>query len=780
MRRFACFFDIIKFMRLRVLSALSLCVLGCNSEDERASEKNVVPKNLQITEIHYHPTLEHSEFIEITNNESQAIDLSGWRLSGEINFTFEPSSVLSSGAKMVICEDKSTFITQYDLNPDGEFFGKLNNNGGVVQLLNTNNDMVDVVQYDDGSTQDKSQAHDGVVGEWPISADGEGFSLQVMAKELDNTMPSSWGSLLPSPGQDTPHFTPPPRVENLEWTRLPNEDQDIVVTADCVRCTAPVLETLVGYPGTPLDPVPLSYAGTQWMAKVIHAEKQPGELIRMRIVDGEHNLAPLMDDSRIWFGTTIKSPNTADIPKLEWFVDDLEFEEVITNTQLDIVKTAVIAYDGDIWDQSTYNLRGNYSRSQNKKAFKIRFPDHHKIDIEGMPNPVDNFDLASAAADESKIRQVLAHQLAGEMGVVNVKAVHSEVHKNGQFYALYSIQEHPDSDFRKRYGLSNSSFYDTGTDPIGYNLPPDTRRETENELVSGPEGHLPENVNFDDWNIPSWVNMMAASSVLGHSDFRMGNFYMWIDHEKGSRAEGMLWDMDLTLGRTVPPDLNLGAMVTVLEDPNIWTGWRRWKIQASEPAFLKPAVLDPILRQMYLRRVRTLANEFLLSGRLAQAALELFATIQPLWNIDNTLWPQFKSNNFNENESIDKLTNEFVQGLLAHIDAGGPDGDLPGQQPAIPNLTITGPIDLGTASEHIVIKNNENVSIDLSGAKVSGDVEFIFPSGSVLPPGYEGHIVQNDARDGFRGAYTSRLVFGAYPVGPLNESPVLSIIWPTP
>ncbi|MBI4583158.1 MAG: lamin tail domain-containing protein, partial [Planctomycetes bacterium] len=57
-----------------------------------------------ITEIHYHPPAADSnlEFIEIYNSDPAIQNLSGYRFTGGVQFTFPPGTFLEGGAYLVV------------------------------------------------------------------------------------------------------------------------------------------------------------------------------------------------------------------------------------------------------------------------------------------------------------------------------------------------------------------------------------------------------------------------------------------------------------------------------------------------------------------------------------------------------------------------------------------------------------------------------------------------------------------------------------------------------
>ena len=134
-----------------------------------------------LSEIHYHAVLEVSvvdrhEFIEIHNAGATAMDLSGWRLAGAVDFEFPAGTLLDADEDLVIAKDPAALasLEEYALS-EGDLFGpydrELDNGGEKVALLDAAGAGVDSVTYDDEFP-------------WPISADALGAGR--------NWLPESW------------------------------------------------------------------------------------------------------------------------------------------------------------------------------------------------------------------------------------------------------------------------------------------------------------------------------------------------------------------------------------------------------------------------------------------------------------------------------------------------------------------------------------------------------------------------------------------------------------
>jgi hypothetical protein len=141
---------------------------------------------LVINEIMYNPKVPEAEFVEIFNTSAtSAFDLSGWRLNG-VDYSFPPGTMIDPRGYRVVTRDVAALITAYGSNvpPSGLFDGQLDDGGETLSLIRpgaapAEDTVIDRVTFDDDAP-------------WPVSADGGGFSLQLIDANQDNTRVANW------------------------------------------------------------------------------------------------------------------------------------------------------------------------------------------------------------------------------------------------------------------------------------------------------------------------------------------------------------------------------------------------------------------------------------------------------------------------------------------------------------------------------------------------------------------------------------------------------------
>jgi hypothetical protein len=124
---------------------------------------------LVISEIMYHPRDAFNgtnklelEFVEIFNSNPFFEDISGYRLSGDIDYVFPPGTVIQGGDFLVVARVPTDVESFYNLQSVlGPFTNNLPNDSGQIRLRNNNDHILLQVNYQGGSP-------------WPIAADGAG------------------------------------------------------------------------------------------------------------------------------------------------------------------------------------------------------------------------------------------------------------------------------------------------------------------------------------------------------------------------------------------------------------------------------------------------------------------------------------------------------------------------------------------------------------------------------------------------------------------------------
>jgi hypothetical protein len=132
------------------------------------------------------PVESDEEWIELYNRSAtETVDLTGWRLSDGVDYSFSPGTRIGPGQFLVLSNDPASFRAKHSsVNPSivlGPFAGTLSDRGERLELTDTRGNPADVVRYYDR-------------GRWPSDADGGRSSLELRDPDADNSLPEAWAA----------------------------------------------------------------------------------------------------------------------------------------------------------------------------------------------------------------------------------------------------------------------------------------------------------------------------------------------------------------------------------------------------------------------------------------------------------------------------------------------------------------------------------------------------------------------------------------------------------
>ena len=215
-----------------------------------------------VNEIMYHPASHDAreEWVELLNVSSTNVNLSGWTISGGIDFKFPTNTIIAPGKFLVVAADRPTFASKFPtvtnvvgswltvtaLNVNGRLFTNasptLSNSRNAVNLNNAAGDRVNGVTYADAGDWARRQLAPadsyGQRGwEWHSDADGLGSSLELRNAALPNEYGENWlASPLnsPTPGRANSSASanvPPMVVEVNHAPIIPRSTDPVSSTA---------------------------------------------------------------------------------------------------------------------------------------------------------------------------------------------------------------------------------------------------------------------------------------------------------------------------------------------------------------------------------------------------------------------------------------------------------------------------------------------------------------------------------------------------------------------
>ena len=401
---------------------------------------------LVISEIMYHPVEEPAfntdgspvldlyedvhEFIEIHNPTAVAVDLTDWKISGGVSYTFPTGAVIQAGQFRVIAKNPARLaaVPAYTLNVTnlfGPYSGQLSNNKDTVRLKDANGDTVEAVSYSAefpwAIGADALGAGDDWTGLVSASYQYRGRSLERVSFTWPANDPANW-TASPIPGNPSPGKTnsvsrtvPRPVVISFRATQDADE-------ATIIRSNQPVRLDCV-FSATNL----ISNARVEWFIDDVNSTTEPhttntmtldgppaggaftvvlpGEpdrsIVRFRFRanrgNGEEVVSPRADDPFAWhacFVTPVRNPSK---PIYDCFISATSLTTLANNIQQspkrvttpdppgnprvswNATEPAVFVHNGVVRDIRMRYHGSRYNRSTGRQSYKWEFPRYNKF-----------------------------------------------------------------------------------------------------------------------------------------------------------------------------------------------------------------------------------------------------------------------------------------------------------------------------------------------------------------------------------------------------------------
>ncbi len=716
-----------------------------------------------ISELNYHAgsDLDTDDFVELTNASAAPVDLSGWTFTAGVTGAFPAGTVVAPGGYVVAAKDAARFQLLHGVAPTMVYGGNLSNGGERVAISDTAAVVVDEVTYADATP-------------WPPAPDGTGPSLELRGLGYDNTLPESWGPSLITGG--TPFArnsidgtVPSPRAAAVTATpRRPAPGQDVVVSARLPLGATAVLRYKVMFAADVSVPFLDDAASPGGAGDGVYAASVPGQaagkLIRYRI-EGTTSAGipfahPVVGDSISYEGVVVTNPAVATpLPVIEWFMDDAVYDDLLANHRYDDVGgPAVIAYNGIVYDNASMRVRGQSTRALPKVNWKVEMPAGYNLDLGPLlPYTLDEWALQR---DPDPLADI-GWQTVREAGGRSLAITPVRSQRNGEFWGLGRAMELEDGTWRDAQGVSSRAIYKGDNGGLQKTASPQAlqdllwldkkTRETEDysdvwslsQATDAPFTPAQRAWLYANVNVPELVNYLAINAVIRHQDSNYKNWFITRDTEGTGRWE--MWHWDLNWIFTTPAEDNHGEYL----------------VPVTSNRFLATFMAQSEFKEMFFRRLRTLADQFLAPGRYEARWEALAAPSVGDWALETAKWG---------GRGSAAARAKFDEGLADRrnviINNTGPGKPVPPSQTSTPNVVISeiqyAPT-AGTDAEFVELTNPSLAeSVDVSGWQIEG-LGLTIPPGTVLLPGAQVVVVKND--NVFRSVYGAdqRLVAAEYP-----------------
>ncbi|MCI0362971.1 MAG: CotH kinase family protein, partial [Phycisphaerales bacterium] len=572
-----------------------------------------------------------------------------------------------------------------------------------------------------------------------------------------------------------------PLVFDVEHTPSePFDDENIVVTAATratfrpvgsvqliyrimfgSEVTVPMFDDGVHGDGPPGDGV--------YAASIPASASTMGQMVRwyVRAFDSSSNVTrfppwtpPNTNNSPGYRGTIVHNPLlTNPLPVMHLFIPNTTLSNNVANDSVGRYPCSIY-YLGEFYDNIGINRHGQSSSGFPRRSYDVDFNPGYNFRYDPNEERVDDINLLTTYPDKAKMRNMLSYQVYKDAGSPYHFTYPIRVQLNANYFADYHLVENGDEGYLKRLGLDPRGalykMYNTFDNPnlgLNENAEKKTRKfEANEDLVALWNGVVTgTNYIYDNINVPQVVNFLAARILTGDVDCCHKNYYFYRDSEGTGEWQGMPWDVDLSFGR------NWNGTSTYWDDtmyPNngLFVG--------SNNRFFGALFSTPRIRQMYLRRIRTLMDE-LLQPTNTPPAQRNFERQVDYWRdliapdaaLEKNNWVTWGGNittpasqaiistccTQSVTHASDIIKTNYLPArrvsMYGRVNTGS--DPIPLAQPTNTVIRIGAieynPANSNQAQEYIQLINTNNYAVDMSFWSVTGAISYTFQGGMVMP-----------------------------------------------
>ncbi|MBN1123676.1 MAG: lamin tail domain-containing protein, partial [Sedimentisphaerales bacterium] len=454
----------------------------------------------------------------------------------------------------------------------------------------------------------------------------------------------------------------------------------------------------------------------------------------------------LSDNSPEYFGTVVQNPTiTTNLSIFQYFVQNTSLEGTRTGTRCSVF------YLDEFYDNVFVRLRGGNTTHGRKFAFNdgrfFRFsPDQPRV---------DEINLNEKGAEPTYIRQVISWESYEQANQPASISFPMHVRRNGSYVDIRIFVEQPDTHLIEREGLDPRGalykvYSDLRTLFEGEQPPRKISRlfEDMSDLQALIDGVSPSNPSrnqyvFDNVNIPAVINFLAVSAIIHENDHTHKNFFLYRDTEGTGEWMFLPWDKDLTFGI----NNGIGGIIADQDWPDdpqrspshpFFGDSTHQKIDYQWNRLFDAIHKNPVTRQMYVRRLRTLMDLILQpdSTPLAQRKYEnrideLAASYQPEKGTS-----LLSSTALIKTQYLPVRRRHFYEDHSIHNPSYPDNAGIPDAQPDDVEIHF-GSVEYNPASadqdqEYIQLLNPNSFEVDMSGWTIDGGVTYTFQPGTVI------------------------------------------------
>ncbi len=525
--------------------------------------------------------------------------------------------------------------------------------------------------------------------------------------------------------------------------------------------------------------IPMNDAGTNgdavagdgsWTGIIPAGVATPGQMIRYYVTAadtaGNGSRWPFFvstNDSAQYLGTVVADPSIQTLlPVISLFIQDTAASDTQNGAP------ASIFYLNEFYDNLNISAHGQSSAGWPKKSHNVDFANDHSFLYQPGGVREGHVIFMSDYSSKARLSTTLAYNTLEKAGSLGLFSFPIRIHLNGSFWGIEDMVERGDDVWLARVGLDPNGalykMYNALTTAAGNEKKTRTWEGTDDltALVTNLNESLPlatrVTYGYDNLDLPQTTSYFATMALVSSQDLGHKNYYLYHDNDGTGEWAMLPWDLDLTFGRDW--DASFGGtnyFNDVLFTTNILNFYPGSAIQpkTANPLFdLFFTTTD--FQQMYLRRLRTLMDHFLMPAysptnyiesqiRQAEdlidptniipsdAALDL-AAWGPTWG--NTNWSVMRV-------AAEQIVTGYLPGRRDYL-FNSPSATLngvplPAAQPANAAVAVASwdynPVSGNPAEQYVELRNTNAYAVDVSGWHLTGAIGYALRLGTVIPAG---------------------------------------------
>ncbi|HIW31992.1 MAG TPA: CotH kinase family protein [Candidatus Paenibacillus intestinavium] len=326
-----------------------------------------------------------------------------------------------------------------------------------------------------------------------------------------------------------------------------------------------------------------------------------------------------------------------EIVSVEISIDETAFQEILDNPTAEVYHSANITYNEKQLDNVGFRTKGNSSLSSvarmtdsERYSFKLSLDEYVSQNIEG----ITTINLNNNFSDASYMREFLAYEIAGNIGIPTPKYSFVNVYINGELWGLYTAVEQMsgafiEREFEDRSGALYKSNGSTGADLTNLTtfaqytgLDVKYGKADEEALL-----HMTDVLNTggryeEVLDVTSALKFIALNTVTANLDSYAGNFkHNYYLYEADGIFSVIPWDMNMAFG-------GFGGSGILIDEP---TG-----VALNTRPLIAKLIASDKYREQYHSIISELVDTEFTSGQFATRVQEIQALISDAVAADPT------------------------------------------------------------------------------------------------------------------------------------------------